>query len=145
MIPSQKTLDRYRARAAELGLADKVDAAFAAAWSADRLSFDLNCNAMREIRGLSPVKTPHHSHAQRRSAVATTIEPLPRSKWPRSVRVLAWLQKPADRGVGDTVERELGAAGDAYKWFWDAIGWPCGCTNRQVWLNSRFPYAVSPT
>lgn len=55
----------------------------------------------------------------------------------------AWGYRPPDRGVGDTVERVLDAAGigPAAKWLILALtGKPCGCGRRRERLNRLVPY-----
>lgn len=62
----------------------------------------------------------------------------------RRARVVSWLKflrAPTDKGLGDTVERILAKAGGRkIKQLIASLGGSCGCTNRQQWLNRRFPY-----
>lgn len=61
----------------------------------------------------------------------------------RDLRVVSWLKMFAvdtDRGVGDIVERMLAKAGGrSIKSVLARIGVGCGCTNRQEWLNRKYP------
>lgn len=45
-----------------------------------------------------------------------------------------------DRGVGDTIERKLGAMGVAFKATLKALGVPCGCDKRRDEFNVLYPY-----
>lgn len=67
--------------------------------------------------------------------------PLPHAQWPLAVKALAVMQAEGDKGVGDTVKRCLGDAGEAFQAAYKAVaGVPCGCVNRRAWMNARFPY-----
>ena len=62
-------------------------------------------------------------------------------KVPRLVKWLSRFRKPNDRGMGDTLERLLAAAGGRrFKHMMHLLHLPCGCENRQAWLNERYPY-----
>lgn len=65
-----------------------------------------------------------------------------RPDWPLFIRVIAKFEKSGETGVGDTVVRLIGKGrSDAFKkWFDRKFGKSCGCTERQRWLNARFPY-----
>lgn len=67
-------------------------------------------------------------------------DPLPPDRWPREVRMVADLAERGDRGLGDTIERELAGAGETFKRLMKQIGVDCGCTERRAWLNARYPY-----
>lgn len=71
-----------------------------------------------------------------------TPDPVPRSRWPLAVALVAWLARPGDRGVGDTVARVIRPiGGDAWKaWYREATGHDCGCGDRQAALNAAYPY-----
>jgi hypothetical protein len=61
-------------------------------------------------------------------------------KLPRLVAWLTRFRKPEDRGLGDTLERLLAAAGGRrFKRIMHLLHLPCGCEDRQRWLNERFP------
>lgn len=63
-----------------------------------------------------------------------------RESWPVFIKTIARFQKPGEIGVGDTIHRLIPGA-DAFKaWFEEKFGKTCGCTDRQRWLNARFPY-----
>ena len=75
------------------------------------------------------------------------IEPVPRTKWPIWAIVAEQYSKlffPGDIGVGDTIVHMIGdARSERFKlWFQDRFGKSCGCTERQRWLNRRFPYQI---
>lgn len=66
------------------------------------------------------------------------MEPEVKAKW---INWVKWFKKPEDRGVGDTVERLLAKIGGrSIKKILMHLGQDCGCTNRQKWLNARYPY-----
>jgi hypothetical protein len=68
--------------------------------------------------------------------------PVPRKDWPWPVRVMASLAQPGEIGIGDTLHRQLTVGGrDVIAWTLNALNIPCGCSDRQKWLNERFPYA----
>jgi len=65
-------------------------------------------------------------------------------KVPRLVKWLTRLRKPDDRGIGDTIERMLASAGGRpFKHIMHLLHLPCGCDDRQRWLNERYPYDCS--
>ncbi len=66
----------------------------------------------------------------------------PESEWPWSVRAIAKLRSPEDKGVGDTIARNLSHFGaDAFKTIYKNIfSGDCGCGDRQAKLNEAFPY-----
>ena len=70
------------------------------------------------------------------------IEPLARSEWPLWACAIAKFRQPGDIGLGDTVVHLIGdARSERFKtWFHRKFGKSCGCTERQRWLNRRFPY-----
>ena len=60
---------------------------------------------------------------------------------PRLVRLVSRYRAEGDRGVGDTLERLLAKVGGRrFKHLMQLINLPCGCEDRQKWLNVRFPY-----
>jgi hypothetical protein len=69
-------------------------------------------------------------------------DPLDRSTWPLAVRLLcSILTKPEDAGLGDVVHRwaiRIGAE-RVSKWL-KRHGLDCGCGDRRMNLNSRFPF-----
>lgn len=68
-------------------------------------------------------------------------QPVPRDQWPMLARVVARLATKDDRGVGDTIARNLGSFGEWWKSaFHSLTGKSCGCTDRQAYLNARYPY-----
>ena len=59
---------------------------------------------------------------------------------PEEAAAISDSRRQADRGLGDTVARMLGSAGEKMKLWLAERGIDCGCSNRQEWLNQRFPY-----
>lgn len=74
------------------------------------------------------------------------IRPLPMTQWPDWAKALAQDRQPADKGLGDTIVHVIGdARSEKFKsWFKEKFGTSCGCTERQRWLNQKFPYAAMP-
>jgi hypothetical protein len=70
-----------------------------------------------------------------------SVQPVPLPQWPLLIKMVADFKQPGDIGVGDTLERLLRDMGGAqFKLAMKAAGIPCGCDNRQAWMNARFPY-----
>jgi hypothetical protein len=94
-------------------------------------------------------KWPHYSQIATRvtcyrcgSAVDVAGEPNTEHKKSRLVAIVSKLRTPEDRGVGDTLERLLAKAGGRkFKHLMLLMRLPCGCDDRQAWLNERFPYS----
>ncbi len=62
----------------------------------------------------------------------------PSNAW---VRLVKLLRNSSDAGVGDTVARIAAKfGGERFKAFSKRIGMPCGCVERQVAWNERWPY-----
>ncbi len=70
---------------------------------------------------------------------------VPEPEWPAHIRAVALLRGPEDRGVGDTVANTLGLSGRMIKALVKATGLNCGCADRQMWLNQKYPYSETPT
>jgi len=72
------------------------------------------------------------------------IRPLPMDAWPQWAKDLAEARQLEDKGVGDTVIHVIGEVrSEKFKsWFREKLGTNCGCTERQRWLNQKFPYPV---
>lgn len=69
----------------------------------------------------------------------------PRPKeWPLWARAVALLRHPEDKGLGDTIARNLAKLGaDAMvKLYVQATGGDCGCSRRHEILNQMFPYGT---
>lgn len=63
-------------------------------------------------------------------------------KWPKLVKLIARFRQPADKGIGDTLARNLakfGAKSMAHAYTM-ITGADCGCENRQKKLNDAYPY-----
>ena len=71
------------------------------------------------------------------------IRPTPCADWPLWTRALSKFRHPEDTGLGDTIVHLIGdTRSENFKqWFTRKFGKTCGCTNRQRWLNQKFPYA----
>jgi hypothetical protein len=67
---------------------------------------------------------------------------IPRDQWPLLARALAKLARPDDLGLGDTVARLASAVGGdtLADWYERIVGKPCGCGDRRVALNQRYPF-----
>ena len=70
------------------------------------------------------------------------IEPLAKENWPRLLKIVAKYRHPADLGLGDTLVHLIGDTNSSrFKtWFKRKFNRDCGCTDRQRWLNARFPH-----
>jgi hypothetical protein len=63
-------------------------------------------------------------------------------KIPRLVKWVERFRLPEDRGRGDTLERLLARAGGrTVKHLLQLANLPCGCDDRQKWLNKKYPFA----
>jgi hypothetical protein len=73
---------------------------------------------------------------------------VPESEWPAIVHMVAAHRNDEDKGVGDTLARISNiipiwggmGLGDAFKAMFKAVGWDCGCADRQAKANARYPY-----
>ena len=74
------------------------------------------------------------------SKAALTTQPVPRDKWPLWAAAISKLATDADKGVGSTVDRLLGAGGKAYKATLKALGVPCGCAKRKAEWDVMYRY-----
>lgn len=65
-----------------------------------------------------------------------------RGKWPALAKLIACFRKDGDRGVGDTLARNLAIIGakSMAAAYTKITGINCGCADRQGKLNARFPY-----
>jgi hypothetical protein len=65
----------------------------------------------------------------------------PPEPWPAYLLPFRLLAQEKDRGLGDIIARTIGpAGGDAFKdWYREKFGQDCGCRDRQVFLNNRYP------
>lgn len=65
----------------------------------------------------------------------------PDYEWPLLLRPLKWTARPQERGMGDIVERLIGAdTSETFKRWWaENFKSDCGCNARKEWLNRRFP------
>jgi hypothetical protein len=74
---------------------------------------------------------------------APRIQAVPREKWPLWTCAVTKLRRNEDTGLGDTIVHLIGNTRSARfkNWFQRKFGKSCGCTERQRWLNQKFPYA----
>ena len=91
---------------------------------------------------------PNKRHPFRRAQIIIEpaphrIPPTPSGQWPLWARAIEKFRHPADRGLGDTIVHLIGDTRSERfkKWFARKFGRTCGCTERQRWLNHKFPYA----
>ncbi len=83
---------------------------------------------------------------QRLQIAPTPSVAIPHAQWPYLVRWIAQRRIDGEIGVGDTVHRVFSKFGgtalsEAYE---RLAGRPCGCKDRQAWLNQRYPYPAVP-
>ena len=83
---------------------------------------------------------PAWSAAVAKYSAARTI-PLIKQEWPVWARAIQKLRQVGDAGVGDTVRRQLGVVGEAFKLTMNALGAPCSCDKRRDEWNAKYPYA----
>jgi hypothetical protein len=82
--------------------------------------------------------TPGEKHP----LLADPPKPVPRKRWPDWAHKIAERASDDDKGVGDTVAREIGGpASEAFKaWYFALFGRTCGCEQRQAQWNAIFSY-----
>jgi hypothetical protein len=68
------------------------------------------------------------------------IHAVPREQWPAWAKLVASEAEEPDTGVGDTIARKLGIAGELFKSWAKTLGIPCGCATRQKRFNAMYPY-----
>jgi hypothetical protein len=70
---------------------------------------------------------------------------IPYAQWPLWARAVARFRHEGDIGLGDTVVHMIGDERSERfkKWFQRKFGKSCGCSDRQAWLNRRFPYEIT--
>jgi hypothetical protein len=80
---------------------------------------------------------PQTSHTHR-----PRLTPTPVGDWPLWTRAIAKFRHIEDTGIGDTLVHLIGDARSERfkKWFARKFGKTCGCTERQRWMNQKFPY-----
>lgn len=66
----------------------------------------------------------------------------PLADWPWWAKAIKKRAQPREKGIGDTLARKFGGAGERFKRAMERIGIECGCQQRQEWLNARYPYGV---
>lgn len=69
------------------------------------------------------------------------VPSIPYGQWPDEAKAIAVDRDERDKGLGDTVQRKLdGIGGVIFKAAMEWLKTPCGCTDRQAWLNAKYPY-----
>lgn len=63
-------------------------------------------------------------------------------EWPIQWKKLSRFRKPADKGIGDTLKRQLDYLGGEQiaEILKRIIGKDCECSDRQEYLNQLYPY-----
>ena len=87
-------------------------------------------------------KVPENNKKNKNNKIKNIL-PLPENEWSWVVRIIARKRKPEDKGLGDTLEREIGyLGGNTYKRWYKKLmpNGDCGCARRQIILNIRYPY-----
>lgn len=71
-----------------------------------------------------------------------SAEPMPYFDWPEKYREYSEKRHAGDAGIGDMYARKYNplGVGDFYKWFWEAVNWPCNCERDQANLNAKYPF-----
>lgn len=89
---------------------------------------------------------PNQAHVKV-AAFVPPVKPASASEWPLWAKALSKskYRRPQDTGLGDTLVHIIGDANSARfkRTFMRMFGKSCGCTERQRWLNRRFPYHSS--
>lgn len=88
---------------------------------------------MRPAFGLPAIDAP----------LEVRVEPAvtPAAEWPLTARLIRRMRDSQDIGIGDTIQRNLGAPGRWFESAMETLGIHCGCADRREWLNRRFPYS----
>ena len=67
-------------------------------------------------------------------------QPVPYDHWPAYATLAATKAAPGDVGVGSTIKRVLGVAGEAFKAVLRGAGLNCGCDARAAAMDAEYPY-----
>ncbi len=74
--------------------------------------------------------------------VPVTPHPIPVEEWPFWAKFIRdRYAEPEDAGVGDTVKRCLGQAGESFELLMKSLGMACRCGDRREAWNTSYPYA----
>lgn len=65
---------------------------------------------------------------------------MPYTQWPKWVKKVAKLRNGNEKGVGDTVQTQLGIWGWLFKAMLKAVGVECGCAARKAEWNVKYRY-----
>lgn len=95
-----------------------------------------------DIRSTETDDTPDNVQAMSASP-PRVYEPVPYEDWSAAAKLIAMLATDSDRGVGDTIKRQLGTAGVLYQAAFKTLtGSGCtGCGFRQTKWNQLYPYS----
>ena len=63
-------------------------------------------------------------------------------RWPRILKLIASRRKPGESGLGDTIHRLIPKSDELIARL-KAWGIDCGCRDRVIWLNLRYPYTTT--
>ncbi len=66
--------------------------------------------------------------------------PVPFAQWPPGAKLVALRKQAGDKGIGSTIEREIGRTGVLFKAACKAAGFECGCDARRDKLDAKYPY-----
>lgn len=99
----------------------------------------VKCGATVHVNGGGkqprPKKTPEEIAAKKAKQAAR------RKHLPKVISFLESRKQDGERGAGDTLERLLAKAGGRkFKHLMLLMRLPCGCDDRQAWLNKKWPY-----
>lgn len=120
----------------EIGAAAEQLQAFRQARQLERVQLTVQSQTLIQLSDVEAKAKPKAKHS-------TAIPPaaMPRDQWPMAVRILARLASDGEKGVGDTIKNQLKIGNkDVIDWAMKAMKIPCGCDDRRIWLNARFPY-----
>lgn len=92
---------------------------------------------LRECEACPLVGASHNDQLTGQVGGSDAMRP---ADWPLAARIVRVLRKPTDTGVGDTIEREIGRVGGAFKWAMAQLEINCHCADRRATWNQRFPY-----
>lgn len=71
------------------------------------------------------------------------ILPIPRDQWPKIAKIISKFRHKDDIGLGSTIERRIIGKKKSElfkKYYKKLVGSDCGCTDRTIILNIKYPY-----
>ncbi len=100
-------------------------------------------NLPRVIRFLESRKQPRPKKTPEEIAAKKAKQAARRKHLPKVISFLESRKQDGERGAGDTLERLLAKAGGRkFKHLMLLMRLPCGCDDRQAWLNEKYPFAT---